>query len=226
MNVKLLLRMTAQMYHSRGFRGVFTKIHEFILFSASAKADPFDLKRGTSTSGNVPLWRCHITSHNAQHGIRYQATGEAELVAAIAFLKEDLREFTFVDLGCGKGRALVVATELGFGAVLGVEFARELVDTAKNNLRTIGARSASIIHGDAAEFQFPNGDLVVFLYNPFGRPVIERVAANLARSDAAKLYVIYQKPVHAAQLDASGLLEFIGSPPGYSDICVWRRRLE
>ena len=38
-----------------------------------------------------------------------QATDEQELLDAISFLRENLRSLTFVDLGCGKVRSLLVA---------------------------------------------------------------------------------------------------------------------
>ncbi len=91
--------------------------------------DSFDLRHGTDTGGIEPLWKFHIRSSNRSFGFCYQPTDEKELVDAVNFLSEDLRAFTFVDLGCGKGRALLVASNLGFEQVIGVEFARELNET-------------------------------------------------------------------------------------------------
>ena len=184
----------------------------------------FDLKRGTETGDIVPLWRLRIASPNARFGVRYQAVDEQDVVAAVGSLNEDIGRFTFIDLGCGKGRGLLVAVELGFGRVLGVEFAPQLAETARANLQKTGAANALVIAVDAAEYVFPAGNLVVFLYNPFGAEVMRPVIANLRRSDSRSLYVIYVRPVHAALFDEADFLEPLGSPAGRPNIQIWRRR--
>ena len=96
--------------------------------------DGFDLKYGTDTGGMIALWNFKIDSPNAVFGVKYQATGEEELAEAISFLDDHPQNLTFIDLGCGKGRALLVAARLGFKQVIGVEFAHELAGIARKNL--------------------------------------------------------------------------------------------
>ena len=48
-----------------------------------------------------------------------------------------------------------MASKLGFQQVIGVEFARELVDIARTNLAKMRISKAVVRHGDAAEFHFP-----------------------------------------------------------------------
>jgi SAM-dependent methyltransferase len=185
--------------------------------------DAFDRRHGTDTGGLAPLWRLSIGSRNARFGERYQATQEGELVAALGFLGEDLRRFGFVDLGCGKGRTLLVAAALGFRQVTGVEFARELVQIAARNIERAGAVQARVLHADAAEFEFPPGDTVLYLYNPFSAEVLRQVLDRL-RARAARRYVVYKTPRCAALLDACDFLEPLGSPADVPQMRVWRSR--
>jgi cyclopropane fatty-acyl-phospholipid synthase-like methyltransferase len=92
-----------------------------------------------------------------------------------------------VDVGSGKGRMLFVAAEYPFRRVIGVEFATDLHELAQANIaryRHAGQRCREIasVHADAAEFEFPEGNLVVYLFNPFGPEVMGRMLANLERS--------------------------------------------
>jgi SAM-dependent methyltransferase len=142
----------------------------------------------------------------------YLGVSPERVAKAVAATGIDAREFTFVDLGCGKGRALLVAAQLGFRQVIGVEFADELPEIARENARIMGFGEITVIQGDAGEFRFPAGDLVVFLYNPFWIPVMRRVVENLRRADYGRLFVLYLTPKIPEILDEAAFLERIESP--------------
>jgi SAM-dependent methyltransferase len=96
-------------------------------------------------------------------------------------------QYTFIDMGSGKGRVLFVAAEYPFRKVIGVEFSNALHDDAVANLRRYKhpkRRCADIepVHVDARDFEFPDDNLVIYLFNPFGPEVMERMLANLERS--------------------------------------------
>lgn len=204
--------------------GVAVTVRSAIDYLARGKAaDAYDVEHGTETDGLEPLWKLSIRSANARFGERYQATTEHELVAALQSLGQALHTFSFVDLGCGKGRTLLVASRLAFRRVVGVEFADELVAIARRNLRTRDARNAVVVHADAADFEFPPGDLVVYLYNPFTAEVMTQVLANLRAAQGGRLFVIYKAPRCARLLDECGFLVRQGRPQGALHIEVWRR---
>ena len=162
------------------------------------------------------------TSANVRFGERYQAVNADWLQSALAFLNEDWSTFTFVDLGCGKGRALIVAFENGFARVIGVEFAKSLVEIARKNSDIVGAR-AEVTHEDATRFEFPNGDLVVFMSNPFQGEVMRQVMNNLARHSGGKLYLLYYNPKEMAIVDErTDFLSKIGTIPTAPEFCAWR----
>jgi SAM-dependent methyltransferase len=99
----------------------------------------------------------------------------------------DYSQYTFIDMGSGKGRVLFVAAEYPFRKVIGVEFSNDLHEEALANLKGYkyrGRRCADIepVHADAREFEFPNENLVIYLFNPFGPEVMGRMLANLERS--------------------------------------------
>lgn len=173
----------------------------------------FDREFDTDTETHVPLWRLQIDSANRKEGIRYQSLAPVLIRNAIEALPEDLRDFSFCDLGSGKGRVLMVASEYPFKEVIGVEFSLELHAIAKNNLRKHcagkQARSAvSMLHMDAANYQFPSGNLVIFLFNPFGENVLRSALANLERAlvqEPRTVWIIYFNAVFAGVIEESSL---------------------
>jgi SAM-dependent methyltransferase len=170
-------------------------------------ADPFDAARGTDTARIVDLWRLSIPYKTANVGQRYQAVDPERFDEAMANLPINFQEFTFVDMGCGKGRALIMACEKGFRRVIGVEFSAALVDFAQRNLDTLGFLHVELVTGDAAEFIFPDEPLVLFLYNPFGASVLEVVLDHLAERSA---YLVYVSPLQAAVVNARMELLYTG----------------
>jgi predicted RNA methylase len=189
---------------------------------AAPGSDEFDAKYRTDTGISTPLWKLKIVSPNARFGVKYQATSEQELVDSVNFLHENPQTLSFIDLGCGKGRTLLVAAGLGFKCVIGVEFALELVEVARGNLAKMGIVNGIVEHADAADYQLPRCDMVVYLYNPFSDVVMRRVVANLEGTHTNRLYVIYKVPACADVLDSSGFLTPLGSPPGRPYIQVWK----
>jgi SAM-dependent methyltransferase len=188
--------------------------------------DDFDRRHGTDTSGEVALWETRSSSVRARFGFRYQASREGELVQVVNSLGIDARNFTFIDLGCGKGRTLLIAARLGFRHVIGVEIAPELADIARTNLAKLDVRNALVIHGDAAEYVFPSGGLVVYLYNPFGAPVmslvIREVEHRIEHGESDEVYVVYKGPTCGPLLDQSRFLRRVSGAHDLENVAVWK----
>lgn len=122
----------------------------------------------------------------------------------------DVSEHSFVDLGCGKGRALAVASEFSFKAIIGVELSSDICAIARKNAKIIAERHPErrriIVHqGDATGFALPDGKLVVFCYNSVRRKLTGDIVRLLERhvTTGADVIFIYVNPEWAEQVDAS-----------------------
>jgi SAM-dependent methyltransferase len=223
-NVKVALEKFAYSVRQDGLLATLRKAFVHLTYG-QAGDDDFDRKYGTDTGGLIPLWKISVQSLNARFGGPYRATAEGELIDAVRFLGEDLERFVFVDLGCGKGRTLLVAPRLGFDRVIGVEFAEALVTIARANIATMKIGNATVIFGDVTEYAFPRADLLVYLYNPFADEIMRRVIANLEAHRHAcpqfKLYLVYKNPICAGVIDESTVFRRLGPVPGHDDILVW-----
>src|SRR6266496_2556772 len=123
----------------------------------------------------------------------------------------DPRDFTFVDLGCGKGRIVIAAADYPFKAIVGVEADAALYGVARENLqrwRQGDAARARIVHADARAFDLPDGNLFIFMYSPFRGPVFEEVAKRLAavaREPERAVAIAYSGDWEAESLERTGL---------------------
>jgi SAM-dependent methyltransferase len=112
----------------------------------------------------------------------------------LAYLRPE--KFTFVDIGCGKGRVLLAALALPFARIIGIELSPVLSKIAEQNVtaaRLIARRCSSVhvIRADATHFVMPAGPNILFFYNPFPFAVMEIVLENITRG-----YLDNPRPVY------------------------------
>ena len=148
-----------------------------------------------------------------------------EMMEALAqHTKINFKDFTFVDLGSGKGRTLLMASDYPFRRILGVELIPSLNEIAQQNLAQYHNESQKCfalesICTDATTFALPEGALVIFLFNPFPESGLRRALANLQKSLDAHprpIYVVYHNPQLETVLNETGRLKRIAGTHQYS----------
>jgi SAM-dependent methyltransferase len=208
---------------------------------------PFDVAYGIDTGG-FRSWQ-DLPAAEANNAFSSGYLGVAPSIARrLIGTIPDPEHYTFIDIGCGKGRALVVASERRFARLLGIELVADLADAARRNAAVIAARHKErppieVVRADAATFEYPPQPLVIFLYQPFEMPVMRKVVAQLQASLAAAprpVIVLYVNPALARAFDGAAVLERAAEarleplpeevPFGYAGrggadrVLVWRTR--
>lgn len=173
------------------------------------RTHPFDQRFGTDTSGFLPTWLLRSGPSANRHGVCYAGCHPTCVRAALDAIP-DPAGYSFLDLGCGKGRAMIVASEYPFRQVVGVELSAQLAKVAKRNAKVI--RQAypqrppiAARNGDATQADLPAGNLVVFNYHAFGRALLDRIVHRLDEEVALsgrEVFFIYENPVHSDVLDS------------------------
>lgn len=157
---------------------------------------PYDVENGTQTSGLIP-GRLLKTGHvHDRHSTAYFGVAPSVFRALVKrWLRSKpiapIEEFTFVDVGAGMGRAMLLAAEFPFRKLVGVELNPSLAEVAIRNIAVRKAAeprlaSAQMICGDAVVAPFPKGPCLALLFNPFGESVMRRLLKRVATVFASR----------------------------------------
>lgn len=148
----------------------------------------------------------------------YQATEPGLFHEMMGSLNIDHKQFTFLDLGSGKGRTLLMASDYPFRRIVGVELLPDLHRVAEENIRKYRSDRQKCfvlesICADARQFVLPQEPMVIYLFNPFPACLLEEVIANLEHiihDGFGPVYVLYHNPLLERVLAKSVMLKKMG----------------
>ena len=176
--------------------------------------------RVNTTSGTVG-WRARLLGlfHSP-----YQPTDPALFREMMASLPIEFDQFTFVDLGSGKGRTLLMASEYPFRKIVGVELIAKLHHAAEENIRAYRSATQRCVRiesvlADAREFELPQEPLVLYLFNPLPESALSEVLRRLEKLLAQTprpVWVVYYNPLLETVFGASSCLEKVCGTEQYS----------
>ena len=160
----------------------------------------YDWEHRVNTTSGTVAWRERLLGifHSP-----YQPTDPSTFREMMDALPIDFREFTFIDIGSGKGRALLMAAEYPFRRIVGVELLPELDRAARENIRaykspTQKCSALESVCTDARKFDLPDEPAVLYLFNPLPEPALreflQRIAQSIAQSPRT-LWLIYYNPL-------------------------------
>lgn len=175
---------------------------------------------GVDTGDLIPATRL-LTGHpNDAHVTAYYGVAPSILRNLLErwleLTREPIEQYTFIDIGAGKGRALLVASQLPFRHVLGVELNPTLAATSRQNItHFVGTHtsdptapalaSIKLIQQDALTLQLPTTPTLLFLFHPFEAPLLKQllrqIETQLARIPRPRLDILYVNAECASTLD-------------------------
>lgn len=160
---------------------------------------------------------------------RYVPSTFALLEAVSARLARELAlpSSGFVDLGSGKGKALIGAARAPWRSVRGIELSARLHAIAGRNLARLGlAGRVSSEHGNAAALELAPHERVVYLFNPFTGATLERCLDRIVTAGrTAPRWIVYVNPTeHAAFRARFDLVEHGHVEPGHIELAFFRTR--
>jgi SAM-dependent methyltransferase len=185
---------------------------------------PFDLKYGTDTSGYLSPEELVTGQQNDAFNYGYSAIAPSVFREAVRRWRETsvsasgrVEAYTFVDVGCGKGRALLLAAEIPFRKIIGVELNAGLARIAEQNVlrwsRTARSKAKiRVIQQDALKFRWPRPPLLIYLYNPFECSIVGKMAeklATIANSGSGAIDLLYMNPTCAATLATQKIIRHL-----------------
>ena len=210
------LRRARHWLANRGLRGLLSEVGYRLRLRLSGQPmpgrengntqpHPFDVAYGTDTGGL--LWGEALDPQPSKEAA-YWATGyygisPSAFHGALERCQFAWADFTFVDIGCGKGRAMLLASRFPFRRILGVELSPALAAVAQQNVLRFSApwrlpgSTFEVFEGDATTFALPVDPLLVFLYHPFAAPMMRNFLSHLqqaAQQGPRKIILLYANP--------------------------------
>lgn len=178
-----------QIIKSRGIRFIFDYAWESWLF---------DVAHGTDTHRRELNNQATIgTSTDSVHYVAsFTSVIERSLMASKQLLGMDFPAAQFVDIGCGKGKSLVVYRLLtkneSTPPAVGIEYDERLCAIANENLKVMRLSHAAKAICDKAQNvvrHISAGKLIVYMYNPFGRSTLRQVMDRLSCIPHVLIYI-------------------------------------
>jgi SAM-dependent methyltransferase len=181
----------------------------------------YDWEHRVNTTSGTVSWRAQLLGlfHSP-----YQPTDPALFREMMASLPIEFDQFTFVDLGSGKGRTLLMASEYPFKKIVGVELIAELHQAAEENIRAYHSATQRCVQiesvlADAREFELPEEPLLLFLFNPLPKRALSEVLQRLEKSlprVPRPVWVVYHNPLLEPVLGKASFLSKVAGTPQYS----------
>jgi hypothetical protein len=187
---------------------------------------PFDAQHGVRTTAYIEGSLLATGHAHDLYNTAYYGSAPSMVTTAIEFWQQRLApsdppmdSWTFLDIGAGLGRPVMIASLYPFARVIGVETSPRLVSQARDNLAiwTKTSRACNAIEVDAAdatEFPWPHSPLVIYMFNPFQAPVMEKLLGSLERAlsnGSGPIHILYVHPVEAAVFEERAFLDLIGT---------------
>jgi len=176
---------------------------------------PFDVEHSVDTSGIISSPKLATGHANDPHITAYYGVAPSILLGLIDLWLNrthppaSIDRYTFIDIGAGKGRAMLIASQAPFREIIGVELNPNMATIALQNIArwTRHEPHLSPIHlrqEDATTFTFPPGPCLAFLFHPFEAPVLRRFLRSIETQFAkrpGKLDILYVNAECAVTFD-------------------------
>ncbi|HEX5025783.1 MAG TPA: class I SAM-dependent methyltransferase [Agriterribacter sp.] len=153
------------------------------------------------TSSPIELPDLTVVNGDIKQSSRYEAVNYFILESLLKRLCEITTPLSFTDLGCGKGRAMVVATHYGFTQINGVDFAKEVCKSAQENMQQVISQfpqtKYTVTCKNVVEYDIQPYESVFFMFNPFNDETIFRFLEKVEKSmeqHPRDIYFLYVSP--------------------------------
>jgi len=178
---------------------------------------PFDQLHGTDTSGLIPG---HVivrgTDAKVEELTAYYGVAPSILHGVLdVWLQraepQPIEKTVFLDIGAGKGRAMLLASQFPFLRVEGVELNAELAHIAQANINlwcndplAEALSPLTLHHADATTHTLPHDPTLAFLFHPFELPILRRFLRHIEASitlHPRPFDLLYANAEHGSLLD-------------------------
>ena len=149
-----------------------------------ARSREFDARYGTETYLRLDVRVTDAPRADAVWG--YGAVNHDFFREIFQSIPTPLAPYAFVDVGSGKGAAVLMASEFPFRRLIGLELTAELIKVARANVQKFNAATGAQldplwVHCDFFKWPLPDEPLLFFFNNPFPDQITLEALDHLER---------------------------------------------
>ena len=172
----------------------------------------FEKRYGLVMLGDIEAEHFVIDSQNNTLSAGYGPTRKRHFRKLMAHLSLPLGS-VFVDIGCGAGKILLVATEYPFKRIVGIELSPWLCNLARANLQVYQQRfvivpDVEVLTLDITDYELQPDENVFYMCDPFRGSVMKNFLVNLSMSlekHPRTIWLLYNNPAEHDLIMAHGL---------------------
>jgi tRNA1(Val) A37 N6-methylase TrmN6 len=184
-NSNLYFKSYLKILKNRGISSLFDEIKDNLLF---------DLINGTSTQ-----IREGKSTDNYKH---YSPSYSSLIVESIRNLNIKYKNYNFIDLGSGKGKATLIASKFRFKKIIGVELYKKLINAAKENQKIFFSKKwnktyrckIEYICSDAEKYSIKIDKNIYFMFDPFTEKKLKKMLKKITFQKKIVNYIIALNP--------------------------------
>ena len=177
----------SKLYKAGGLNRIYKELENYL----------FDLINNVET-------RKRVINDYSDEIFDYMPSYKTTVAAPLRYLDQsdfDLTEFSFVDIGCGKGKALIIANKFKFKEVIGYEINRQVYDVLCKNINKLNIRNSQLINDSINADKIRNKSIIYF-YNPFSENMTYDFFKKISLDKNLKqLIIIYVNPQYTKVLN-------------------------
>src|SRR5262245_1905573 len=166
--------------HSCASIGVVETFKALARYALRAKIDDsnYDERNSTDTANRISSEELEMSDPTAQsHATGYRTASERFIRYLISHLGINYQEYDFVDIGCGKGRVLLIASSFPFRSICGIELSRPAFEIAEKNIQTYRCADQKcfnihVRNVDARGFDPDIKNTVYYFFEPFDELIL------------------------------------------------------
>jgi hypothetical protein len=154
------------------------------------RAEEFDRQNNVTTASILLQADFGKNTQNQMHALYYRGSDSLVFNNALLSLKINFNDYTFIDFGSGKGKALFLASAYSFKKIIGIEFSEVLDAVAQKNISQFTKKTIEAYCMDAIDYKIPDESLVCYFYHPFDEYIMAKVISNIRQA-----YHLYKKNI-------------------------------
>jgi SAM-dependent methyltransferase len=141
-----------------------------------------------------------LKRNDSKQFFHYQPASYQVLMKIFPELLGQTAGLDFIDIGCGKGRAVFVAEYCGYKQLKGIELDEDLVTDARENSRHYSflkkGSEIQFVCANALEYDYQNKPSVYFFFNPFHEEIIRKVLERILAATTSETWFVYMNPMY------------------------------